>query len=145
MATSCTTLVRNALKAIADGDATLRALTGRTSNILVRWKTPLEAPKPVLACLVAHNGRTGGTGDRRRVQVLVAAFAEGTFAQATAEAMTQRLREIVTPPALQARGLDGEVIEAVDRDGVDDSTDAKSPTAVGRSDLDLLIRVTAPQ
>lgn len=145
MATSCSTLVRNAVTAIANADATLRTLCGRSTRIMVPWKTAAAAQKPVIAYLLSSNVRTGGTGDRRRVQVLTAAFAEGTGAQAKAEAMTQRLREILTPPALQAQGLDGEVLEATDRDASDDDVDEKSPTARARSDLDLLIRVTAPQ
>lgn len=146
MPTSCSTLVRNAITTITNADTTMRTLCGRTTNLILPWRTAVAAQKPVIAYQLAANNRTGGIGDQRRVQVLTAAFAEGTGAQAKVEAMTQRLREILTPTAFQALtpSLDAVVLELTDRDGDDDGDDT-SPTATARSDLDLLIKVTAPQ
>lgn len=142
MPTSASTLVRTAVTTIANGDTTLQSLCGRTTRILVPWRTAAGATKPVIAYLLSANVRTGGKGDRRRVQLLTAAFAEGNGARTKVEALTQRLREILTPDAFLAQGLDAEVIEATDREGADE--DITTPTSIERHDLDLLIRASAP-
>jgi len=143
VATSYSTSVRTAIQAIGNADATLRTLTGKTSNIILSWNSAVAASKPVIALMVSANNRIGGDGDRRSVQVLLAAFAEGNGAHAKVEAMTQRVREILTPAAFQAQGVDAAVIDATDRDVNDDTL--TSPTLTERSDLDLIIVGSAPQ
>ena len=146
MPTSCTALVRNAVKTIANADTTLRTLTGKTSLILLPWETAVAATKPVGAIMVSANNRVGGDGDRRRVQVLIGWFAEGTGAQAKVDALTQRTREMLTPAAFQGLtpSLDAFVREATDRDGVGEVSDTV-PTNVASSLLDLIVELSAPQ
>jgi hypothetical protein len=149
VATSYTKLIRNGLRTIADADTTLRTLTGRTTRILVPWSTIGTATKPVLVCMVSANNRIGGDGDKRRVQVLVAAFAEGTGAQTKVDDMIQRVREMLTPAAFQALTptLDAWVAEKTDRDGGDESAadSTTTTTNTARADLDLIIEGSAPQ
>jgi hypothetical protein len=145
VATNVQTRVRDALKAIVNADTTMRTLCGRSSLLMVSWRTALAGQKPVLAVMIDPNIRIGGIGDRRRVTALCAGFAEGNGAQAKAEALTQRLRELVTPPAFQAQGLDAFVAwgDAQEREiDPDDGTD--TPTRVAQSQIDLPIILTAP-
>ena len=146
MATSCTALVRNGIKTIANADTTLRSLTGKTSLILLPWETAVTAVKPVGAIMVSANNRVGGDGDRRRVQVLIGWFAEGTGAQSKVDALAQRTREMLTPTAFQALTptLDAFVREAIDRDGVGEVVDTV-PTTIASSLLDLIVELSAPQ
>lgn len=124
----------------------MRTLCGRTTNLMLPWRSAITATKPVLALMVTANNRIGGIGDRRAVQCIAAAFAEGTGAQAKADDMTQRLREILTPTAFQALtpSLDAVLVDVTDRDG-EDVVESDSPTLVARSDLDFIVWVTAPQ
>ena len=151
MATSFSTLVEAGVTAIANADGpqstpgTLRYLCNRASRIIVPWKTAAEAAQPGIAMVLVSNTPTGGTGDRRRVQLQFSAFAQGTGARARVQAMTQRLRELLKPPAFQAQGLDAEVLQAIDRDASDGEIDDTSPKMKARWDLDVLLRGTAPQ
>lgn len=138
--------VRNALKTIANADTTLRTLCGRTTNLMVTWKSALTAAKPILAVMIAANNRIGGDGDKRKVLALIGAFAEGTGAQGLADDLIQRCREIYTPAAFQGQGLDAAVVwsEASDRETDDDLT-TTTATNLARVDLDLPIIVNAAQ
>jgi hypothetical protein len=144
MATSNTKAVRAALIAIANADATLQSLCGRATRIMVPWHTIGAAQKPVLAVMIASNTYIGGDGDKRKVLALLAAFAEGNTADAKTADLIQRCRELYTPAAFQAQGLDAFVLwgEAADRES-DDADD--SPVNLARSDLDLPIIVQAGQ
>jgi hypothetical protein len=148
VATSCTALIRNGIKTIANADTTLRSLTGKTSLILLPWETALTAVKPAGAIMVSANNRVGGSGDRRRVQVLIGWFAEGNGAQAKVDALVQRTREVLTPAAFQALtpSLDAFVrwSDSADRDGINE-TDATTPTNIVSAQLDLIVELSAPQ
>jgi hypothetical protein len=146
LATSCTALVRNGIKTIANADTTLRTLTGKTSLILVPWETVAATSKPVGAIMVSANNRVGGDGDRRRVQVLIGWFAEGNGAQAKVDALVQRTREMLTPAAFQALtpALDAVAFDFVDRDGINE-TDVTTPTNIVSAQLDMIVELSAPQ
>jgi hypothetical protein len=145
VSTNVQTLVRSALKAIVNGDATMQTLCGRSTLLLVSWRTALAAQKPVGAVMIDSNVRISGLGDRRRVTALCAWFAEGDGAQAKAEALTQRMRELVTPPAFQAHGLDAFVAwgDAQERE-IDPDDGSDTVTRVAQSQLDLPIILSAP-
>jgi len=151
VATSFDTLLETGIRAIANADGpqatpgTLRYLCGRDTRIIVPWKTAADAAQPGIAMTIVSNVPTGGTGDRRRVQLQFSAFAQGSGARARVQAMTQRLREILKPPALLAQGIDGEVLEFTTRDGTDGEVDDASPKAKARWDLDAVLRGTAPR
>jgi hypothetical protein len=148
VATSCSALVRNGIKTIANADTTLRTLTGKTSLILLPWETALAAVKPAGAIMVSANNRAWGLGDRRRVQVLIGWFAEGNGAQTKVDALVQRTREMLTPAAFQALSpaLDAFVRwgDSGDRDGIDEA-DATTPTNIVSAQLDLVVELSAPQ
>lgn len=141
MATNLQTLLRQAIVAIAEADAALQELCGRETGFLVAYRSLGSGRLPQIAFAVSASVRTGGLGDRRRVTVLIAAVAEGNGAQTTAEALTQRLREVLTPAAFAQEGLDCGVIDVVERQA-DDDTPALSTR--GRSDVDLTLLTTAP-
>lgn len=145
MPTSCTKLVRNGVKTIVTADTTIQSLTGKTSLILLPWESALVATKPIGAIMVSANNRQGGTGDRRRVQVIIGWFAEGNGAQGKVDDLTQRTREILTPAAFQALtpALDAVVLELTDRDGTGEA-DA-TPTNIASSQLDFIVEIPAPQ
>lgn len=147
MATSNSKSIRSALITIANADATLRTLCGRTTNIMVSWRSALTATKPILAVMIAANNRIGGDGDKRKVLALIGAFAEGTGAQAKADDLIQRCREIYTPAAFQLQSLDAAVLwsEASDRESSDDDLSTTTATNIARVDLDLPIIVNAAQ
>jgi hypothetical protein len=82
------------------------------------------------------NTMTGGTGVRREVAVQATAVAEGNGAQTTAEAMTDRLRTILTVSAFAAQSLDAVLLFDTERQ---DDAEAAALTARGRADLDLTL------
>jgi hypothetical protein len=96
--------------------------------------------------MVSANNRQGGTGDRRRVQVLIGWFAEGTGAQAKVDALVQATREALTPAAFQALTptLDAVITDYTDRDGTGE-VDVTTPTNIASAQLDLIVELSAPQ
>jgi hypothetical protein len=112
---------------------------------MVHWRRAAKSTKPVIAFQISANTRTGGLGDARRVLVTAAAFAEGNGAQTKAEAMAQRLRELMTPALLIAAGVSGWVDPAsyAEREG-DAVDEAGAPVDLVRHDIDFVIRATAP-
>jgi hypothetical protein len=146
MPTNAGTLLRRAVFNILNADTTMQALCARDVDVVVPWKTVATAPRPVMAYLRASDNATGGSGDARRVAMLLAAFAEGDGALDTAEALVQRSRELLTATAFEGQGLRAWVVwpEAAERTNDPEDT----PTTPGsrvRVDLDLPIRVAAPQ
>src|SRR5690242_10014753 len=103
---SLLTDVRAAIIAIAEADSTLRTLTGQTSGFVVQFKDVKNAVLPAIAVLLVTVVPVGGNGRPREVHVQLTAVAEGNAAQTTAEAITQRLREVLTTSAFAARSLD---------------------------------------
>lgn len=142
MATSETTTLRNAIVTILSADATIRQLCGRTTGLVVLWGSIANAQRPVIAYQLSSSTRTGGAGHRRRVQVMLAAFASGNGAQDKTEALMRRARELLTNPALKASGIDATVIAADERSG--NETEAGSVSQESRHDCDFMILLTAP-
>lgn len=142
MATSELTTLRRAIVTILSADATIRTLCGRTSGLVVLWDSIAAAKRPVIAYMTAASVRTGGAGHRRRVTVLLAAFAQGNTSQDLVEALTRRVREILTNPAFKAQGIDATVVSTTERSTSEVEDGGLSQES--RHDLDLTILLTAP-
>jgi hypothetical protein len=133
---SLVTQIRAAIIAIAEGDAQLRALTDQASGFVRQFRDLKSARLPAIGLFVVSNTMAGGTGTRREVAVQATAVAEGNGAQTTAEAMTDRLRELLTASAFAAQSLDAVVTFDTERQ---DEAEAAALTARGRADLDLTL------
>lgn len=148
MATNEVTTLRKAIVALLLADTTLRTITGRTEGFVITWNSIADADRPVITYLMSPSVRTGGSGHRRRIQVLLGAYAQGNGAYDKAEAMTRRAREILTAPNFATQGgLHAEVMEAVERAGDESDGLPGTDTSVAqdvRHDLDLIVELSAP-
>lgn len=142
MATNELTTLRNALYTIINSDATLQTLCGRSSGIVVLWRSGLAFTAPVVAMLLPSNVRTGGDGNRRSMFILLGCYAYGNGAQDKVEAMTRRIRELLTTTALAGQGIDAHAIRADERGADPETTNTLAQEA--RHDLALTIEMQAP-
>lgn len=138
---SFATALRYGIARIGGDSAEMRALCERPDALVVVAHAIAEAQLPVTAIAVLGDVRIGGIGDRRRATVALAAFADGDTGQDTAEAMTALWRDLLTPRALQAHGLDCVIVRG--QDDVEDAFDLReAPTQLGRSQLTLSVAAT---
>jgi hypothetical protein len=142
MATNELTTLRNALYTIINGDSAMQALCGRATGIVVLWRSGLALAAPTVAMLLPSNARIGGDGNRRNVLVLFGCYAYGNGAQDKVEAMTRRIRELLTTTALAGHSIDAHVFVADER-GVDPET-VDTSAQEARHDLDVVIELQAP-
>lgn len=145
MATNEVTSLRNAIVTLLEADSAMQALAGRSTGIVLLWGSIAADQFPVMALLLPSNVRLGGSGHRRRVAVLLGAYASGNGAQDKVEAMTRRAREVLKTAAFATQSLTATVMEAVER-GADPlaENDDQIPDQEARHDLDLIIELTAP-
>lgn len=95
MATAWTTLLRNAIAATVAADATIRTLCGRATGCIVTWSNIATAQRPVIVFQVASMRELDDATDAHEALVTFSAIGTGATALPTAEALAQRLRELV--------------------------------------------------
>lgn len=139
------TLVRRAVVALVEADPVIQTLCGRPADVIVPWKTVADAQWPVLAYQRMSDTPVSGIGDARRVSLLMAACAEGDGALDTAEALVQRVRELLTAAAFTAQGLTAWVVWSEVAERTNDPEEPPTiPSTRVRVDLDVPVRVMAP-
>jgi hypothetical protein len=142
MATNEVTTLRNAIVALLIADSSMQTLAGRPAGFVVLWDSIATATRPVMAFQIVSSIRVGGSGHRRRVQVLMAAFAQGNGAQDKVEALTRRVREVLTSTALGTQSIDA-IVSVADESSGGLGEDGL-PAQEARHDLTLTIETTAP-
>lgn len=142
------TILRRAVVDLVSASAELQALAERVDRLVVAGASIDPKQLPVLVVTLGEAVRVGGIGDRRRVPVLLSAFAEGNDAFDVAEQLLQIAREKLTVPALEAYAINGEpqlsgvLLQQTERQL--DSLDlvGELPVQFGRGELELTITAT---
>jgi len=137
MATNVLTLARNAITAVVAVDATMHTLCGRSTGCIVAWATIAAARIPVVA-LTVSSIEIDGIDNPHEVLALFTAQAEGARGVEVAEALAQRVRELVGETQVLGAGIQLAPID-VSQQPIDDA-DLVPP---GRSRVDLTIRFRA--
>jgi len=102
-----------AMVAILDAAPSIAALTGRELGNIVPLEDEADNPTPILVYEFVDMERTGGSGDTR--EVIIDLHAVGTT-KALANALLDAAEQLLTQPALAARGLDACPLRVVRRD-----------------------------
>lgn len=132
--------VRRAVVAIVNGDATLATITGHASPQITMWQDlRLDGALPILAYQVVVLGQTPADRDSRTGLLQFSAFATGNGAQATIEAMLERVEQILTALALDGNGVDGAPVRFIRREEPEDRDGSRG---VRRADLDVELTLT---
>jgi hypothetical protein len=102
--------------AIVEAMASLQALMGRGSNLIIArndWaRVPEDIPLPLVAYAITSHTEIGGAGDNRRFVVTLDCFAREAGAGAAMDPkqltrhMVEALELGITQPALAGQGLD---------------------------------------
>ena len=138
MASAVATLLRNGLVSVLTADATVQSLCGRSSGCVVAWQSIAAAQLPVLAILVTFAEELDGVDDPWGASVLVSGIADGARGVETAEALTQRARELIATIAVSTAGMQASP-ESVTVRPIDDEN--LVPPGRGRVDLEIRYRV----
>jgi len=146
-------VVSEAVAQIIDGDAGVQAITGRSSNNIVRYKPRDRRTPPILAYLATDATRRGGIGVNWDVAVTLQAEAigdatAGLSAAAQANALLAAAVDSLTVQAFATAGIDAVVLELPDLsnfpdDGGDGSPPSTNPAAV-RAEAQLSVWITLP-
>lgn len=128
------------LVAIVTADATMRALCGRTTALMVPWQDVGEATLPVVVYQLVTMEQGGGLGDERRGVYTFTAFSEGKNARANAHALMERMEQVLTYSALTAQGLNAAALTWTRR-GIAENV-FEDTRNVRRADGDLTIWIT---
>ena len=139
MATDVEQRLREAIRAILGADSGLQTLCGRSTEIVKPLGDIGTVSLPVLGYALITMDEIGGTGDNRSALVQFSAFVEGTGAEATANAMIERVELGLTQPLLAAAGLDAAVLRRRRYHG---PLDREGSRATARSDCDAEIWIT---
>ncbi len=113
-----------AVVAILSADATVQALCGRATRLVVPFEDVNDAedpvteiPLPIVVYAYGQDTEVGGIGDQREVSLTLDVIAEGNDAARVINQLSARLRDVLTWNAFQAHGLDAVVRAPVIRDG----------------------------
>lgn len=113
-----------AIVAILSADATMQALCGRATRLVVPFEDVNDAedpvaeiPLPIIAYSYGQDTEIGGVGDQRLATVTLDMIAEGNDAGTTVNELSARARALLTWTAFNALGLDAYVRAPVIRDG----------------------------
>jgi len=129
-----------ALVTIVNADATMRTLCGRSTGLVAPWQDIGTATFPIIVYQLLVMVEGGGLGDERTGTYTFTAFSEGNNAKANANAIMERLEQLVTYNALFAQGLDAAATRWTRR-GVSENVFADTRN-VRRADGDLEIWIT---
>lgn len=133
------TLLRNALAATIGADATIRTLCGRTTGCIVTWGHLASAQRPVIAFQVASMRELDDVTDAHEALVLVSCIGTNANGLAVAEALAQRVRELVGTTSVSGPSLFAGVDGTPDQQTIDDAD--LVPEGEARVDLTLRYHV----
>lgn len=128
-----------AVVAIVNADATMRTLCGRSTGLIVPWQDIGGLTLPVVVYQLVTADQTGGLGDTRLITLTFTAWSEGNHAKANANALMERLEQVLVFQNLAGQGLDA-AEQRWTRRGI-----AESPLGsrnVRRADGDLQVWIT---
>jgi hypothetical protein len=139
MATDIEQLCRNAITAILDADSGIQAITKRTTNNCIPFKTTSTPPDlPVLLLAFVAMNLVGGAGDNRRARYSLTAIAKGQGHDAVCNALIERVEIALSQPNLALQSIDG-YVERTERRRVPPENVQSIP---GRADIDVFLIVT---
>jgi hypothetical protein len=141
---SYATVLRRAIDDTLSDRADVQTACGRTDNLVVLASGISDRQLPVYVMDVVGDQRIGGLGDRRRARVLLAAIAQGNDARDVAEAMTALARQVITPNAREACGLQYVQVNPPSEEDGDPFDLSALPEQWGRSQLVLEVAATVP-
>jgi hypothetical protein len=133
--------VSEAAATIIDADSAVQAITGRSSNNIVRYgRRSLDLPRPIIAYLADSAAIRGGVGENYTVSLILRAEAEKA---ADVNALLRAAITALTTTALFANGADA-LVESWELTNLpDDSTNdpaSTNPTLVaGEATLSVWI------
>lgn len=145
---SLLTNFRTALVSIINGDSALQSLMGRTSQLIVTWKSLRADELPVIVYRSSGLGQTSQNGDTRSGTLFLTAFVDGNNALQRAEAIMARCATILTHAAFLDHHIDfAPLILAEDSNGdTDDEFDAgdrEGSRNLERADLEIELTIQA--
>ena len=128
-----------AVVTIVNADATMRTLCGRSTGLIAPWQDIGDATLPIIVYQLVVADQVGGLGDARVATMTLGAFSEGNNAKANANALMERLEQLLTYTALATQGLDAAVRRWTRRGIADNLFDTRN---VRRADGDCEIWIT---
>lgn len=142
-------VLRQALKQIVTGDATMRTLCGRSSDLIRPWRTLATAKLPVVTFTFADQAQTGESGEKWETITRLSCWADQqTGGDATIEDMAKRLLAILNYPAFAGLAsppgpLEATIVRLRKLRDVEAMV-GDAPIAQGRvrKDVELVIRLT---
>lgn len=129
-----------AVVTIVTADSTMRTLCGRSTGLIVPWGDIGSATLPVITYQLVNADQVGGLGDVRMVLMTFTAFSEGNNAKANANALMERLEQLLVYQNLAGQGLDA-AQRLWSRRGLS-SLEAFGTRNVRRADGDLQVWIT---
>jgi hypothetical protein len=140
-ATDALQQLSEAITAIIDADSVVAAITGRTSDSIVRWRRRKAVDMPRLAYIAGPTDVAGGLGETYEVPLLIRGEAPNA---ALANALVRAAVLALTTQAFDAQACDAVVLEATYDDPQSDEGDASSDATAAAAEADCTILITIP-
>jgi hypothetical protein len=131
-----------AIVAIVNASAAVQALTGTSTDSVVRWKRRrkmLAAGSPRLAYLAGPATIAGGLGETYDVDVTMRAVATNAR---DANALLRTSVEALTPNAFEGQDCDAVVLDTTYDNPADDDGESAADAAAVIAEVDLVINLT---